>query len=1331
VKSADVNGGDHVAVRPVVYEDVSLGSGAYPVQQYWLEAKHNGASLTFLNGETRLHFTADSTHPTRTVRLAGQLDLSGSATQLYPVVLIVTAQYTDHTESVVDSLSVPDLLVDNERTSLVARGWTLAGIEHLVTASDGSALITEGDGSALVFRCWSGTSPCTGGYTTPAGEYSTLTVSGSGMLLTYTRMYPDSSSVLFNYLGQMESVRDRFGNAVNYRYDSFGRLTSITDPVRRSHASGTAAVITLTYNSYGLARIIEPSAALGDSALGRATIVTVASDSTLRSIQDPDGHSTQFVYDASRRLAKIISRRGDTTTFAYNATSWKLDSLLSPRVPIDAGGGTTTLQSPVVRYGPWQTVGVPTGTTASVPFVPVAPDSVVARVTDPEGHLTTYTVDRWGQPLVTTDALGRVTTISRSGPLPVRVVYPSGAKDSAAYNGQGLMTYSAPAGQNPSTITYGAYALPTQITGSSQPTETFKYGLHGRDSLATVAGLTTHYYADMFGRDTAVTDPGGHIYKLHYGGPFGNLDSTLAAGTGQPVQYTRTTFDGYGRDSIQMASGSVGDTTVYDSTNRVVRVAAAGHHVVIAAYDPLFRTTVTDAKGQVYRDSINALGWRVQRTDPTGAVTKYRYNRDGLLTSTTNRRRQIVARSYDALHRLLADNVSSTVADSFAYNTTGTVQVGWNAVSRDSAFTNAVTGWTDSVVTRFATGAGSERFRRYYRPTALQQLDSLGLTSPSTITLTGRRYFWNTATGQLDSIKVGSNRFRMQYNAEGLPDTLTYPGGVKEGTLYSSVHLPIRVSFTQMALDTVLSRSYRYDSLGQMLEADGKTRNGANELMHVYTYDPLGQLSVAQLLTLNNDTTCVTNGDFGLQCIDSTYALTEQANSFQYDSVGNLRTDFDSSSMSTTTGTYTSGDRQSAWGATHYTYDADGNRLTRVTGSDTVHFYWSPEGLMDSVRAGGATISYAYNASGQLVRRSGHGVKRYFLWDQGQLLAELDSTATHRVGEYAYAPGTDAPIALVTGSGTVQQVVQDVNGNVIGLFTGSSTITERETYAPWGALEAGALTTLADTNRLRWKGLVWEGDSTQLYYVRARWYDPVSRRFVSEDPLGVDAGINPYEYGGNNAVSNRDANGMYFTTDDCDDEWWNCADGGDSFVGGGVGSFPGDQAYTCDVQLLGALACLEQANDFLLNSVSLTNGWSAEPYRSGCGSNRNSESISVPVYAGDMWLLVPTCVPLSAPRGFCGYGCDKVGPVPPIDPSSNSFFTNSDSWFCDYGCGKGDKNPYAAPMSKCARTGTVVVAGTVLVATGIGALYGFGVEGTAVTAAATTGTGEGIHCSLQ
>jgi RHS repeat-associated protein len=170
-----------------------------------------------------------------------------------------------------------------------------------------------------------------------------------------------------------------------------------------------------------------------------------------------------------------------------------------------------------------------------------------------------------------------------------------------------------------------------------------------------------------------------------------------------------------------------------------------------------------------------------------------------------------------------------------------------------------------------------------------------------------------------------------------------------------------------------------------------------------------------------------------------------------------------------------------------------------------------------------------------------------------------------------------------------------VNGNVIGLFTGSSSISERETYAPWGALEAGALTTLADTNRLRWKGLVWEGDSTQLYYVRARWYDPVSRRFVSEDPLGIDGGSNPYVYGGSNPVTHRDHSGMLVDDGLCDFGWETCPPmDSDPFLGNGGYGPVGDQAWQCDVQTLGAEMCLEEANAYLSGEALLGPEWSVD-----------------------------------------------------------------------------------------------------------------------------------------
>ncbi|MEJ2216017.1 MAG: RHS repeat-associated core domain-containing protein, partial [Gemmatimonadota bacterium] len=49
---------------------------------------------------------------------------------------------------------------------------------------------------------------------------------------------------------------------------------------------------------------------------------------------------------------------------------------------------------------------------------------------------------------------------------------------------------------------------------------------------------------------------------------------------------------------------------------------------------------------------------------------------------------------------------------------------------------------------------------------------------------------------------------------------------------------------------------------------------------------------------------------------------------------------------------------------------------------------------------------------------------------------------------------------------------------------------------------------------------------TGLYYMRARYYDPDLARFISEDPIGLAGGINPYVYAGNNPLTHRDPSGL-------------------------------------------------------------------------------------------------------------------------------------------------------------------------------------------------------------
>ncbi len=61
----------------------------------------------------------------------------------------------------------------------------------------------------------------------------------------------------------------------------------------------------------------------------------------------------------------------------------------------------------------------------------------------------------------------------------------------------------------------------------------------------------------------------------------------------------------------------------------------------------------------------------------------------------------------------------------------------------------------------------------------------------------------------------------------------------------------------------------------------------------------------------------------------------------------------------------------------------------------------------------------------------------------------------------------------------------------------------------------------------RWKGAYRTGvGGGDLYYMRSRWYEPQTGRFLSEDPLGLGGGLNLYAYAGNDPVNGSDPSGL-------------------------------------------------------------------------------------------------------------------------------------------------------------------------------------------------------------
>ena len=131
-------------------------------------------------------------------------------------------------------------------------------------------------------------------------------------------------------------------------------------------------------------------------------------------------------------------------------------------------------------------------------------------------------------------------------------------------------------------------------------------------------------------------------------------------------------------------------------------------------------------------------------------------------------------------------------------------------------------------------------------------------------------------------------------------------------------------------------------------------------------------------------------------------------------------------------------------------------------------------------------------------------------------------------------PGIDNALALTTyGSSETNSYyyLTDHLSSVLAITDESGALVERYSYDGWGR------TTVSDAhgmpmdesalgNRIAFQGreIAW---TTGLYNFRARWYDPITGRWLSKDPIGISGGLNQYAFVDNNPVNGIDPFGLY------------------------------------------------------------------------------------------------------------------------------------------------------------------------------------------------------------
>ena len=289
---------------------------------------------------------------------------------------------------------------------------------------------------------------------------------------------------------------------------------------------------------------------------------------------------------------------------------------------------------------------------------------------------------------------------------------------------------------------------------------------------------------------------------------------------------------------------------------------------------------------------------------------------------------------------------------------------------------------------------------------------------------------------------------------------------------------------------------YAYDSLNRLSEVteDDGTRTE-------YSFDAWG--NIAEKAYHHPSDYVFESGDVSIS------GVTEHTVSYVYDEANRL--------LSETESVTGSADFS---GVRTYAYDDAGNLTGRTTSGDygaksESYVYDAFGKLIKYLENGEEKASYKYNGSGQRVEKTVNGAKTKYYWDGANIKNEGTASSVN-VTNYFGANGVFA-----RKSGSVTNVLyKNGHGDTV-LLTNGSTVVRDYDYDAYGK-EKGISS--ADENPFRYSGEYFDSE-TSFIYLRNRYYDPSSARFISEDP--IRDGYNWYAYCGGNPITKIDPWGLY------------------------------------------------------------------------------------------------------------------------------------------------------------------------------------------------------------
>jgi RHS repeat-associated protein len=959
---------------------------------------------------------------------------------------------------------------------------------------------------------------------TPSGVLtSAVRRAASGEILPRTYYY--------NSMGELTNAVNALGQAVTFSY------ATQSDGSRRcvgnAYGDGTAAANAVYDISNRSVTITYP---VSDST-GRIEVTRLVADEPRIASVEMGGESLAYLYDQrtleatslvwsvgsqTAAVAMVLDDAGRPVSSAFRLgaspgpeshTEWSA-TLDLPRAQVDPlGWRTEYFWTNGLPTAVRQTNGLGGWIGTSLSWV----NCELYGITDPNGQYTSFWRNNRGNVIrilppvgpslaISNDILGRPVSFSLPAEVSddrewsfeyngfgriVRAVDPDGLDTRQHYDALGHMTGMVDRAGRYTAITYGTAGKPLHVErtvteGGSNRTVSldFDYNLQLeptaiRDSLGrTVESHTT----DAAGRVAEVTNVEGRAASVEYG----VLGLPLAV---TRFDGSRVTF-GYDGGARLTALGLPGRTNTYAWLANGLLASASNSG-----------TTVTNewiAPGRLAAQETRALGW-------TGRV----------------------AYGYD-----LAGSVTQTVASTIGLTQT----IGGDAGGRESNRIAACRGTTLSTEREYTDWNGlpllasAGPIEQYFGWDCLDRLTNLTWMAQDTVVRT------------------------MDFSFDAL------------GRITQRV---------DRAAGTVVLRCYAYDDLDRLISETKSQQPGITNLS-IYSYDDAGRRTAKTstgfdlqyangtgdrlagwVVTRTNTPSCTVAGTAsesigtdprygrrevsgGIQTATSAVNGSNFSAQVAFGSLGAKTVVASVSDAAGNVGTATNSFVLAAYTAGDYLSD-DAGCVTQIVyaGAEDWHervLSWDSEYRLTAVATnGGAAEAYGYDPFGRRIWTAAAGVTNWHLYDGPHVLADLNATGG-MIRTYLYGPGIDELIAMTVYTGTVAQTyyaIRDHQNTVWAWVDAKGAVVESYDFDAWGrVLEVfdafGAPLNSEHSrigNRYLWQGREYSW-KTGLYFFRARWYDPVTGRWLSNDPIGISGGLNQYVFCGNDPVNNRDPFGL-------------------------------------------------------------------------------------------------------------------------------------------------------------------------------------------------------------